>query len=203
MFCAETVYAWAGANGIHITGGQMASLQAFAGHVLEVNRRMNLTRITEPVDFAVKHVIDSLTLLPHIGDGVRVADIGSGAGLPGIVLAIMRPQTQFDLLDSLAKRVRFLGEAAANLGLTNVSPVHTRAQEHVKGAYDIATARAVARLDKLLPMAMPLLRPGGTFIAMKSADIAAELADISYNKLYNVEIAPEITRTLVLIRKEG
>ncbi|MCL1862886.1 MAG: 16S rRNA (guanine(527)-N(7))-methyltransferase RsmG, partial [Defluviitaleaceae bacterium] len=159
-----------------ISDEQYAMLEAYKARVLEVNQYMNLTRITEETDFAVKHIIDSLTLLPFIGHGASLIDIGTGAGFPGMVLGIMRDDLKVTLLDSLRKRVNFLRQTADMLGLPDIECVHARAEDFAKTkTFDICTARAVASLDKLAAYALPLVKKGGLFLAMKGNDIADEL----------------------------
>lgn len=172
------VEAWARANGVEITPAQLAAFEAYKQRVLEVNRHMNLTRITSDADFAAKHIIDSLTLLPFVPRSAKIIDIGTGAGFPGLVLCIMREDLRLTLLDSTRKRVNFLRETADALGFPEVETVHARAEEFSKknpAAFDICTARAVAPLDKLVGYALPLVTRGGIFLAMKGAEIAAEL----------------------------
>jgi len=164
---------WARENGIEISEAQFDALAAYQNRVLEVNKYMNLTRITDEKDFAIKHIIDSLTLLPYIKKNAGLIDIGTGAGFPGLVLRIMRDDLQLTLLDSLRKRVNFLQETSTMLGLT-VECIHSRAEEH-SAKYDICTARAVASMDKLAKYALPLVKKGGIFLAMKGFEISEEL----------------------------
>ncbi|MCL2576718.1 MAG: 16S rRNA (guanine(527)-N(7))-methyltransferase RsmG [Defluviitaleaceae bacterium] len=171
------VEAWARANGIEITEARLNALATYQNRVLEVNKHMNLTRITDEEDFAVKHIIDSLTLLPYIKPNASLIDIGTGAGFPGLVLRIMRQDLKLTLLDSLRKRVNFLQETAEILGVA-VECIHARAEDHAKThreSYDICTARAVASMDKLAEYALPLVKKGGIFLAMKGPEISEEL----------------------------
>jgi 16S rRNA (guanine527-N7)-methyltransferase len=173
----EIITEWARQNGIEISERQISALSAYQARVLEINRHMNLTRIIEPQDFAVKHIIDSLTLLPYISQSASVIDIGTGAGFPGMVLKIMREDIRLTLLDSLRKRVNFLRETAEMLGVV-VECVHARAEDYAKkhpSHYDICTARAVAGMDKLAAYGLPLVKKGGTFLAMKGTEISEEL----------------------------
>ena len=174
---SEIVMNWATCRGVEVTPAQIDALEAYRLRVLDVNKYMNLTAITDPEDFAVKHFIDSLTLIPHIPHKANLIDIGTGAGFPGMVLRIMRDDLHITLLDATRKRLNFLRETAEMLDLP-VEIVHARAEDHARthgGTYDICTARAVARLDKLATWALPLVKNNGTFLAMKGPDISDEL----------------------------
>ncbi|MCL2456141.1 MAG: 16S rRNA (guanine(527)-N(7))-methyltransferase RsmG, partial [Defluviitaleaceae bacterium] len=199
---------WARANATEISDAQFDALAAFQARVLDVNKFMNLTAITDEKDFAEKHIIDSLTLLPYIPDGASVIDIGSGAGFPGLVLRIMKKNIRLTLLDSLRKRIIFLRETCELFGFDDVECVHSRAEEH-KQMYDFCTARAVASLDKLAGYALPLLKKNGVFLAMKSRDIADEIENAkpaikkfggSLEKISVVKISDELERSIVAIR---
>lgn len=154
-------------------------LAEFAGMVLEKNKVMNLTAITDDADFAALHLLDSAVLLT-IADfrGKKVVDVGTGAGFPGMPLRILEPDFDLTLLDSLGKRIAFLQDTCAQMGLARVEAVHARAEEFAadhRESYDIATSRAVAALNVLCELALPLVRVGGCFLAMKSVDSDAEI----------------------------
>ena len=151
----------------------------FAGRLLEKNRVMNLTAITEPKDVATLHLLDCAALLT-LSDfrGKSVVDVGTGAGFPGMVLRIMEPDFDLTLLDSLGKRIDWLAEPCAAMGLDRVDCVHARAEEFAiqhRQQYEIATSRAVAALPLLCELALPLVKPGGCFLAMKSVDSDDEI----------------------------
>lgn len=172
------------ATGVPLSKAAAESMRRFWRLVLETNEHTNLTRITDDRDAVLKHFIDSLTLLrwDYIGVGARVVDVGTGAGFPGIPLKIARPDIHLVLVDSTLKRVRFLREATEALGLTGVEAVHARAEQlHGDGAFagrfDVATARAVARLDRLVGWCLPFVRSGGRFLAMKGPDVDEEIAE--------------------------
>ncbi|MCL2225961.1 MAG: 16S rRNA (guanine(527)-N(7))-methyltransferase RsmG [Defluviitaleaceae bacterium] len=208
----EIIAAWASANGIEITETQFATLAAYQARVLDVNQHMNLTRITGPQDFAVKHIIDSLTLLPYITPNAKLIDIGTGAGFPGLVLRIMREDLQLTLLDSLRKRVNFLNETTEILGIP-AQCIHARAEEYSRKHrefYDICTARAVASMDKLAKYALPVVKNGGVFLAMKGPDIQDELKNAKpaiekygghIEKIDLVKISEGQTHSIVAIKK--
>ena len=158
------------------------TLEAFARLVLERNRVMNLTAITDEADFARLHLLDSAALLRFAAfDGRAVVDVGTGAGFPGVPLRILCPGARrITLLDATDKRVEFLREACATLKLSGVSCVHARAEDFAakkRETFDLAVARAVAALPMLCELCLPLVRVGGRFLAMKSTQSDAELAD--------------------------
>ena len=154
-------------------------LTEFARRLLEKNKVMNLTAITEPQDVATLHLLDCAALLGHIApEGKRVIDVGTGAGFPGMVLAILAPAAHFTLLDSLGKRVDFLQEVCRALHLQNVTCVHARAEEFAgahRESYDVAVSRAVAQLNVLCELTLPLVKVGGCFAAMKSVSSDEEI----------------------------
>lgn len=154
-------------------------LEAFARAVLEKNKVMNLTAITDEADFARLHLLDSAALL-NVADfrGKRVVDVGTGAGFPGVPLRILCPDVRMTLLDSTGKRIDFLRETCDALGLTDVDCVHERAEEFAaehRESFDLATSRAVAALPILCELCLPLIKVGGQFLAMKSARSDEEL----------------------------
>ena len=155
------------------------ALERFAGMMLERNKVMNLTAITEPRDVAALHLLDSLELAALAGlEAGRLVDVGCGAGVPGVPTAIARPGLQVTLLDSLGKRVDFLREACGKLGLENVECIHQRAEEFAgarREAFDFAVSRAVAALPVLCELCLPLVKVGGKMLAMKSANSDEEI----------------------------
>lgn len=169
-------------HGITATAKQKEQLTEFYRCLIEGNNRMNLTALTTPADVAEKHIADSLQLAHLLPQNAIVADVGSGAGLPGLPLAILRPDCSFVLLDALAKRCHFLEETVANLGLSQVKVIHLRAEDagqkqDLREHFHIVTARAVAPLAVLAEYCLPLLALNGLFLAMKGDKGAAELAD--------------------------
>ena len=154
--------------------------------MLEKNQVMNLTAITEPEKVAQLHMLDSAALLKW-GNfaGKSLIDVGTGAGLPGIPLKILVPSLQVTLLDSLGKRVDWLNQVCAQLGLEGIQAIHARAEEQalVKGyrdSFDIVTARAVAQLRLLGELCLPYVKVGGKFLAMKSTDSQQELEEAAH-----------------------
>ena len=154
-------------------------LMAFSAQLLETNKVMNLTAITEPEDVARLHLLDCAALL-NITDfrGKRVVDVGTGAGFPGMPLRILEPDFDLTLLDSLGKRIAFLQRVCDEMGLQRVTCVHARAEEFAakhREQYDIATSRAVAALNVLCELTLPLVKVGGRFLAMKAVDSDDEI----------------------------
>ena len=177
----EILAARAAEAGIPLTAEQIGQFSVYHEMLLDWNTRMNLTALTAPEDVAVKHIIDSLTAYDAARfDGARtLIDVGTGAGLPGIPLAVYAPHLTVTLLDSLNKRVRFLTEVTAAMGLPNVRCIHARAEEAARtaehrAAYDIVVSRAVARLPVLLEYTLPFVRVGGTLLALKGRAYAEE-----------------------------
>lgn len=158
----------------------IGKLEMFSSFLVEKNTVMNLTGITQPREIATLHLLDSLSLLPVAAlVGKSIVDVGTGAGFPGVPLAVALPDSRVTLLDSLNKRVDFLREAGQLLGLTNVDYVHGRAEEFAadhRESYDFAVSRAVASLPMLCELCLPLVKVGGQFLAMKSSHTEEEIA---------------------------
>ena len=157
------------------------SLMRYAELLVEKNKVMNLTAITEPHDIATLHFLDSVAMLP-LADlkGKKMADVGTGAGFPGMPLRIVEPSLRLTLLDSLNKRIDFLKEVCEDLGLNDVECIHGRAEEFAashREDYDIVTSRAVANLQMLSELCLPLVKVGGYFLSMKAVDSEQEVND--------------------------
>lgn len=154
--------------------------QKYYSKLVEVNEYMNLTAITEHDEVYNKHFYDSLTILKALGDlkNISLCDVGSGAGFPSVPLAIVRKDIDVTIIDALNKRINFLNDLAKLLELDNVHAYHKRAEDYQKekrDSFDVVTARAVARLNVLAELCMPLVKIGGLFIAMKGTDGKLEL----------------------------
>ncbi len=180
----RTLERGAAAVGVPLTDDHQDQCVRYTELLLRTNEHTNLTRIIEPGEVAVKHFVDSLTVFCAIGDlklGASVADVGTGAGFPGIVLKIIRPDLRLTLLDSLAKRLTFLREVTLALEMEDMLFVHARAEEagrdpDHRDRYDLVTARAVASLPTLLEWCTPLCAVRGRFVAMKAAGADEELS---------------------------
>lgn len=155
--------------------GLAASLAAYLELLAKWNRSYNLTAIRAPEDMVTRHLLDSLAVLPFAGDK-RVLDVGTGAGVPGLVLAMARPAQAFVLLDSSGKKTRFVAHAASRLGLGNVAVVQARVEDHRDAAgFGIVISRAFSALGEFLRLAGHLASASGRLLAMKGAFPEAEL----------------------------
>lgn len=167
--------------GVHLSDEALNRFDLYAQELVETNKVMNLTAITDPTDIVYKHFIDSLSILPLLPEGpVSLIDVGTGAGFPGIPLLIARPEIKLTLLDSLNKRLDFLKTVCEKLQL-KATTVHARAEEagqnpSMREQFDVATARAVANLPVLCEWCIPLVKVGGQFIAMKGSSGKEELS---------------------------
>lgn len=184
----------------------------------EKNKVMNLTTITEFEDVVEKHFLDSLSLIKCVDlNGImKVLDLGTGAGFPGIPLKIMFPELDMVLMDSLNKRVLFLQEVISELNLSGVTAIHGRAEEmavkkEYREQFDLCVSRAVANLSALSEYCIPFVKPGGTFISYKSGEIEGEVRQagkavaVLGGKIVNIEkfVLPEtdVSRSFVQIEK--
>lgn len=159
-----------------------AKILAYIDLVLERNEHINLTAVRDRDEAIIKHAADSLAVtdLPEYKEAKKIIDVGTGAGFPGALLAIVNPEKEFVLLDSTLKRLRVIDEFAGTLGISNIRTVHARAEEIAKKpeyneAFDLCVSRAVANLDKLTGWCLPFVRKGGAFVAYKGENYEAEI----------------------------
>jgi 16S rRNA (guanine527-N7)-methyltransferase len=205
---------------ICITDEQLSQFDLYYRELVSWNEKMNLTAITERDQVYLKHFYDSVTLSFFVpfADLSSMADVGSGAGFPGIPLKIMFPHIQLTIIDSLNKRIQFLQHLTSTLGLSGVYPVHSRAEDagrnnQFRDRFDLVTARAVARLQVLTEFCLPLVRTGGQFAAMKGVDASDEITEAAYSLSelkgrivadYRFELPMEqASRRIIVVNKIG
>lgn len=173
---AEKCFTW----NIALTGAQLDLLDRYARLLVDYNQKVNLTAITTPEGIEDRHFVDSLLFAAQPEVAGRLVDVGTGAGFPGVVAKIYKPELQLTLMEPTGKRVEFLRYLCGELGLTGVEFAKERAEEAARKqwreAVDVASARAVAALPMLCESCLPLVRVGGTFLAMKGPDADAERA---------------------------
>ena len=168
--------------GLHLSAHQLAQFAEYARLLAEGNRRANLTSIIDPEDVQIRHFFDSLTAalsVPEWRNGMRVVDLGAGAGFPGVPIKIAFPQIKLTLVESVAKKTAFLETLVAELGLDDVDVVTARAEELARregyrGQFDVALARGVASMPVLIEYAMPLCKGHGQLVSWKGKDGPAE-----------------------------
>ncbi len=169
------------ALGIALTGPMLDALDQYAEMLVEYNQKVNLTAITDPEGIEDKHFADSLLLANLPETAGKLVDVGTGAGFPGVVAKIFKPELQLTLMEPTGKRVEFLKYVCAQLGLSGVEFAKERAEEAARKVwreqFDVATARGVAALPMLSEYCLPLVKVGGVFLAMKGPGAAEELAE--------------------------
>ena len=211
MIDKQRLSADAAAFGMVADDEQISLLAGYCGKLIETNRFLNLTAITEPREIEIKHLLDSIlcSSLPELSG--EVADVGTGGGFPGVVLKVMRPELNLTLIDSTGKKLRFIEGACCELGI-GLKTIHGRAEELARGSSrDSFVARAVAQLSSLCELCLPLVKVGGYFVAMKGPEIqdelerAANAIKLLGGKTERTEIfeLPDGggTRTIIIIKK--
>ncbi len=200
--------------GIEITSQQEEQLRILTDFMLEYNKNVNLTRITEYDEVIEKHYIDSILPLTlfDVPRGTSVADIGTGAGFPSLPMKIYRPDLKFTLIDSLGKRITYLNKACEKIGV-ECTAIHARSEEAARNkkyrdSFDFATARAVAALNVLCEYCLPYVKKGGYFLALKGAEDETDIAMNAIEKLggklekvINYSLPSGDKRCLVIIKK--
>ena len=213
----ETMQYYLNELNIKTSDEQIKKFYDYMNLLIEWNDAMNLTSIVEPKEIIVKHFVDSLTVINKIKENDAIIDVGTGAGFPGIPIKIVLPNTKVVLMDSLNKRINFLGEVINKLDLKNIEAIHGRAEDLGREAkhretYDVVVARAVAPLNILLEYLIPFSKTKGKCICMKGSNVEEEikccknaikvleanLIDKEEFKLPHTDIG----RTIIVIKKE-
>jgi len=202
------------ALGVAFDPGDLGRLESYLMLLRQASERFNLTAVTDPAEMWMRHVYDSLTLLPYIisAEAREVIDVGSGGGAPGLPLAIITPNIKYVLLEATGKKARFLTETVAALEIGNVTVLHDRAETigrdrtRHREQYDVVTARAVGRLAVLVELTVPLAKIGGYVLAIKGAHAAEEVIEAK-EALYRlhshvVETRRTETGTIVILQKQ-
>ena len=206
--------------GVTVSDDQIQKLDTYYEMMIETNKSLNLTAITEFDEVIIKHYIDSVTIVRDIDMAGKksVIDVGTGAGFPGMVLKIIFPELNITLFDSLQKRLNFLEEVIYALGLKDISTYHVRAEEagHISSMreqYDICVSRAVANLPVLCELCLPFVKEGGIFVAYKSDKGSSEVESSAHAlSVLNSSVVKEdeftlpdsdMVRDLVIISKDG
>lgn len=200
-----------------ITEEKAVKLHQFSNILIETNKQFNLTAITDEKEIIIKHFVDCATVIKHIPKDASVIDVGCGAGFPTLPIAILRDDVKVTALDSTAKKINFINLTAKELNLTNVLGIASRAEDFAnkkRESYDISISRAVARLNTLDELCLPLTKVGGLFIAMKSSKGEEEYAEAKQGisklgaSLIKKEVVrlkfedQEIEREIFLFKKE-
>lgn len=210
----------AGNTGIVLNNEQLEKLYLYKEMLVDWNEKINLTAIVDDEEIIAKHIIDSLQIIKHIEEKQKVIDVGTGAGLPGIIIAIyFEGKVKITLFDALNKRILFLQEVINKLNLKNVEAVHGRAEEtsktlNFRETYDVVVSRAVARLNILMEITVPFVKVNGICLYMKADKTKEELAEVNkaLNELgvkyldtveYNLMLNNEsLTHTIIKLKKK-
>lgn len=202
--------------GIVLTSTQENQLEMYYNLLIEWNTKMNLTGITERNSVYLKHFYDCITLIKAIDltKNLKIVDVGTGAGFPGLVLKIVFPNLDVVLVDALNKRINFLNHVIESLKLENIEAIHDRIENYAKNnleVFDLVTCRAVAKLNIISELCLPLAKVNGYFIPMK-ATIEDEISDTKYLEVLKSKVEKVITfnlpiensvRNLIVIKKYG
>ncbi|MFV0413407.1 MAG: 16S rRNA (guanine(527)-N(7))-methyltransferase RsmG [Oscillospiraceae bacterium] len=213
MIDTSRLQALAAQYGVPLAPNQLRQLAAYAQTLVEWNEKINLTAITQPQEIEIKHFLDSLLLAAQPEVAGNLVDVGSGAGFPGMVVKLYKPQVSVTLMEPTGKRVTFLEQTAKNLGLA-LEIVKERAEEAARKrwreSFGVATARGVASLPVLCEYCLPLVRVGGLFIAMKAASTQEEIMASQnaiqklggkYLETRTFQLPGNTTRSLVFVQK--
>jgi 16S rRNA (guanine527-N7)-methyltransferase len=198
---------------------QIENIETFENQMVEINKVMNLTSIKDPEEIVIKHFVDSLSIFKYVNifENAKMVDVGTGAGFPGVPLKIIRNNIDMSFLDGTLKKLNFIKDVMNKLEFSNFSILHMRAEEagrssDLRELFDFATARAMAELKILAEYCLPLVKIGGTFIAMKGSEVTSEISEAKNAiKILGGEIQSinkfmlpnsDIGRTIVVIRKK-
>ena len=202
---ANTLAAGLAELGIALPAATQERLLSFRDLLLKWNKTYNLTALRDPEQFIAHHLLDALAILPHVGTGTLL-DVGSGGGLPGMALAIARPELAVTLVDAVQKKATFLQQAAIELRLKNVTVHHARVEE-MGGQYDQISARAFSELAVFVRLTSRLLAPGGRWLAMKGVrpddEIGALPADIAVESIVQLTVPGLDAERHLIILKAG
>ena len=216
MIDREKLKKYAGELGVDLTEKAVSELDCYSARLLEINKSVNLTAITDPDEFLLKHIVDCLTVFAYVDipPESKLIDVGTGGGFPGMIIRIVRPDVDVTLLDSTGKKLRALSGIAEEMDI-GVRFLHARAEEAGRDSahrekYDIAAARAVAGLNTLCEYCLPFVKVGGRFLSMKGASAREELkqagsaigilgAEVS--KISDLELFGAGERSLIEIKK--
>lgn len=200
------------AMGLNLSDGQTTKLLAYGDLILKWNKVYNLTALRDPAQVLTHHLLDSLSIIAPLQrqcpQASRLLDVGSGAGLPGAVIAIMRPELSVSCVDAVAKKAAFIRQVSAELGLPNLNGMHTRV-ETMGGSYDVISSRAFASLADFFSGSQQLLAPGGIWMAMKGKLPSDEIAQLGAGavEVFHVEqlTVPglDAERCVVWVRKSA
>jgi len=215
---ADVLKEFAEKHHILLSEDNIRQFDYFRTQLLLWNEKTNLTNITEARDFAIKHVVDSLMLIEH-GDiryGASIIDVGTGPGIPGLIIKMYRPDIKLTLLESVGKKTRFLDWIIGDMGIQNVEVINDRAESlahnpSYREKFDVAVARAVAALNTLTELCLPFVKVGGTFLAMKgkspeeelvAAQHAMDILGGSFRECKKYYLDEGMPRSLIVIAKE-
>lgn len=189
--------------GLDISGSQQQQLLDYVALLAKWNRAYNLTSVRDPLQMIGRHLLDSLAILPHVAAS-ELLDVGTGAGIPGVILAICRPEQAFTLLDSNGKKTRFVKQATLELGLVNVEVVQSRVEQY-RNSFPQVCCRAFAALPQLLAVCAPLLAADGRLLAMKANLADEEQLAPGWQQQTHPLTVPGLqeTRQLLVLTRQG
>lgn len=203
------------ANLIKVEESNIKKLYDYMNYILEWNKVINLTAIEDEKEFIVKHFIDSLTILKYINDGIRLIDIGTGAGFPGMPIKLLNDTVNITLVDSVNKKINVLKEISQKMNISKIEILHSRVEDLAKlneyrEKFDIVTSRAVSNITTLTEYMLPFLKLGGKAICMKGPNYEEEISKAKkainllggkIERIESINIDNEIERNIIIIKK--